>query len=54
MEGSAVLELQKRLEISVLHSNPEKIIDEMEDTEFVQLASRVVGEGAVEKREVFL
>ncbi|XP_022841437.1 tip elongation aberrant protein 1 [Olea europaea var. sylvestris] len=51
MEGSAVLELQKRLEISVLHSNPEKIIDEMEDTEFVQLASRVVGEGAVEKRE---
>ncbi|KAL3630094.1 G protein alpha subunit [Castilleja foliolosa] len=40
-DGSAVLELGKRLEISPLLSNHELIIDELEDKELVQLASRV-------------
>ncbi|GFP93060.1 hypothetical protein PHJA_001450300 [Phtheirospermum japonicum] len=40
-EGSAVSELQRRLEISPLLSNHELIIDELEDKELIQLASRV-------------
>ncbi|KAL2458126.1 Galactose oxidase/kelch repeat superfamily protein [Abeliophyllum distichum] len=51
IEGSAVSQLQRRLEISVLHSHLDKIIDEMEDNEFVQMASRVVVEGSVGKIE---
>ncbi|KAL0299039.1 UNVERIFIED_CONTAM: protein GLUTELIN PRECURSOR ACCUMULATION 3, partial [Sesamum radiatum] len=44
---SAVSELQKRLEISNLLSNPQCIIDEVEDKELLQLASRVHSEQAV-------
>ncbi|THG12856.1 hypothetical protein TEA_028464 [Camellia sinensis var. sinensis] len=45
MKESAVSELQKRLEISVSLSSPEtQIIDELEDTEFLELASRLAAE----------
>ncbi|KAA8539168.1 hypothetical protein F0562_025860 [Nyssa sinensis] len=44
-EVSALSELQKKLEISVSLSSPElQIIDELEDTEFVELASQLTGE----------
>ncbi|KAL8538804.1 hypothetical protein ACS0TY_000712 [Phlomoides rotata] len=46
-EGSAIAELQRRLEISGLQSNPELIIDEIEDKELIQLASRIDSEEAV-------
>ncbi|XP_011076909.1 host cell factor isoform X1 [Sesamum indicum] len=45
--GSAVSELQKRLEISNLLSTPQCIMDEVEDKELLQLASRVHSEQAV-------
>ncbi|KAL0303546.1 UNVERIFIED_CONTAM: protein GLUTELIN PRECURSOR ACCUMULATION 3 [Sesamum radiatum] len=45
--GSAVSELQKRLEVSNLLSNPQCIMDEVEDKELLQLASRVHSEQAV-------
>ncbi|XP_009336997.2 protein GLUTELIN PRECURSOR ACCUMULATION 3 isoform X3 [Pyrus x bretschneideri] len=45
MEESAVSELQKRLGISVsLLGNGVPIVDEVEDKEFIQLASNLVGE----------
>ncbi|KAK9283839.1 hypothetical protein L1049_012093 [Liquidambar formosana] len=44
-EESAVSELRKKLEISVSLSSPElRIIDELEDTEFLELASRFTEE----------
>ncbi|PIN08711.1 hypothetical protein CDL12_18700 [Handroanthus impetiginosus] len=43
-EESAIAELQKRLEISTLISNHKHIMDEEEDKELIQLASRVSGE----------
>ncbi|EYU19793.1 hypothetical protein ABFS82_06G087500 [Erythranthe guttata] len=46
IEGSAFSELQKRLEISNLLSNPENIMNEMEDKELIKLASRIGGEEA--------
>ncbi|XP_057979299.1 protein GLUTELIN PRECURSOR ACCUMULATION 3 isoform X2 [Malania oleifera] len=43
-EESAVSELQKRLEISITLSSPElQILDESEDREFLELASRLIG-----------
>ncbi|PSR98042.1 Galactose oxidase/kelch repeat superfamily protein [Actinidia chinensis var. chinensis] len=45
MKGSIVSELQKKLEISVSLSSPElQIIEELEDTEFLELASRLIVE----------
>ncbi|KAG8380609.1 hypothetical protein BUALT_Bualt06G0033500 [Buddleja alternifolia] len=46
-EGSAISELQKRFEISTLFSGPEHVINEMEDKELIQLASKFGGEEAV-------
>lgn len=44
-EGSAILELQKRLEISASLSNSGlQIVDELEDREFLELASGLIGE----------
>ncbi|KAK4489664.1 hypothetical protein RD792_005476 [Penstemon davidsonii] len=43
-ERSLVKDLQKRLEISTVLSTAKPIINEMEDNEFMQLASTVVGE----------
>ncbi|CAK7325303.1 unnamed protein product [Dovyalis caffra] len=44
-EGSAILELQKRLEISAsLSSSGLQIVDELEDREFLELASRLIGD----------
>lgn len=51
-EGAAISELQKRLEISGLLSNPEPIIDEIEDKELIQLASTVGSEEAVSNMQV--
>ncbi|XP_073041835.1 protein GLUTELIN PRECURSOR ACCUMULATION 3 [Primulina eburnea] len=39
-----MLELHKRLEISISLSNPKPILDEMEDEDFIQLRSIVVGD----------
>ncbi|KAK6136023.1 hypothetical protein DH2020_030233 [Rehmannia glutinosa] len=47
-EGSALSELQKRLEISPLLSNPDHIVNELEDKELTQLASRVGDKEAVQ------
>ena len=45
MQGSKVSELQKKLEIAVSLSSPElQIIEESEDTEFLELASRLIVE----------
>ncbi|XP_057471427.1 protein GLUTELIN PRECURSOR ACCUMULATION 3 isoform X2 [Actinidia eriantha] len=45
MKGSTVSELQKKLEISVSLSSPElQIIEESEDKEFLELASRLIVE----------
>ncbi|XP_050210480.1 protein GLUTELIN PRECURSOR ACCUMULATION 3 [Mercurialis annua] len=45
-EESAVAELQKRLEISVsLSSSGFQIVDELEDREFIELASGLAGDG---------
>ncbi|XP_028085819.1 protein GLUTELIN PRECURSOR ACCUMULATION 3-like isoform X2 [Camellia sinensis] len=53
MKESAVSELQKRLEISVSLSSPEtQIIDELEDTEFLELASRLVGENVAGNEQI--
>ncbi|KAL3520858.1 hypothetical protein ACH5RR_019007 [Cinchona calisaya] len=43
-EGSLVSELQKRLEVSVSHTHHKLIVDELEDKEFTELASQVIGE----------
>ena len=44
-EQSAVSELQRRLEISVSLSSPGfPIVDELEDKEFLELASSLFGE----------
>ncbi|XP_051119850.1 protein GLUTELIN PRECURSOR ACCUMULATION 3 [Andrographis paniculata] len=50
-ERFAISELQKRLQISTLRSNPERIVDEMDDKELLQLASRVGGENSVTKMQ---
>ncbi|VVA29233.1 PREDICTED: rab9 effector with kelch [Prunus dulcis] len=53
MEESVVSELQKRLGISVsLLGNGVPIVDELEDTEFVQLASSLVGERVSSNQQV--
>ncbi|XP_028088086.1 uncharacterized protein LOC114288713 isoform X2 [Camellia sinensis] len=53
MKESAVSELQKRLEISVSLSSPEtQIIDELEDTEFLELASRLIGENVAGNEQI--
>lgn len=45
LEGSAVSELQKRLEMSVSLSCPEfQITEEMEDKDFLELASQLIEE----------
>lgn len=51
MGESSVLELQKRLQISVSISNPKPIMDEMEDREFIELATQLVG-GALDSKQV--
>lgn len=44
-EGSAILELQKRLEISAsVSSSGLQIVDELEDREFLELASGLIGD----------
>ncbi|CAL8118795.1 unnamed protein product [Prunus armeniaca] len=53
MEESVVSELQKRLGISVsLLDNGVPIVDELEDGEFVQLASSLVGERVFSNQQV--
>lgn len=43
MEGFAISELQKRLNISVSNSNDGfHIVDESKDKEFLELASRII------------
>ena len=45
-EESVVSELQKRLDISVSISVPDlQVIDELEDKEFLELASSLIGAG---------
>lgn len=45
-EESAVSELQKRLDVSVSISVPElQVIDELEDREFLELATSLIGTG---------
>ncbi|KAL3353321.1 hypothetical protein AABB24_018181 [Solanum stoloniferum] len=53
MQEDAVSELQKRIGISVSISNPnaKKIVDELEDTELLELASKFIGEGALSNKE---
>ncbi|KAK3228450.1 hypothetical protein Dsin_000331 [Dipteronia sinensis] len=52
MEGSAVEELQKRLDISILlSSNGNQIVDEFEDKEFLDLASRLTGERTISNEQ---
>lgn len=48
---SSVSELQKRLQISVSLSNPKPTMDEMEDREFIELATQLVG-GALDSKQV--
>ncbi|GMP22348.1 hypothetical protein CsSME_00000406 [Camellia sinensis var. sinensis] len=53
MKESAVSELQKRLEISVSLSSPEiQIIEELEDKEFLELASRLIGENVAGNEQI--
>ncbi|KAJ4971631.1 hypothetical protein NE237_004730 [Protea cynaroides] len=52
-EEFPIEELQKRLEISISPSTPELgIIDESDDTEFIELSSRLTGERVSAKEEV--
>lgn len=52
-EQSAVSELQRRLEISVsLSSSGLPIVDELEDKEFLELASSFIGEGVSSNLQV--
>lgn len=48
-----MLELHKRLEISISLSNPKPILDEMEDEDFTQLRSTVVGDRTANNIQVF-
>lgn len=53
VQDSAISELQKRLEISVsLSSSGFQIVDELEDREFMELASELVGNRASSNRQV--
>lgn len=56
MQEDAVSELQKRIGISVSisDSNGKKIVDELEDTELLELASKFIGEGALSNKEVIV
>lgn len=56
MQEDAVSELQKRIGISVSisNSNAKKIVDELEDTELLELASKFIGEGALSNKEVIV
>uniref|UniRef100_A0A5B6YIZ9 Putative rab9 effector protein with kelch motifs n=1 Tax=Davidia involucrata TaxID=16924 RepID=A0A5B6YIZ9_DAVIN len=52
-EESALSELQKRLEISVSLSSPGlQIIDELEDKEFFELASQLIGERVADNEQI--
>ncbi|CAH9065746.1 unnamed protein product [Cuscuta europaea] len=50
IEGSPILELQKRLQLSVSLSNPKSTMHETEDREFIELASQLVG-GALDGKQ---
>lgn len=52
IEGYAVSELQKRLDIHVSLSNRKQIIDELLDKEIIELASQAIGEKALTNEEV--
>jgi hypothetical protein len=53
-EGSAILELQKRLEISAsVSSSGLQIVDELEDREFLELASGLIGDEVSNNGQVF-
>ncbi|XP_009763861.1 protein GLUTELIN PRECURSOR ACCUMULATION 3 [Nicotiana tabacum] len=54
MQEDALAELQKRIgvSVSISNSNTKKIVDELEDTELLELASKLVGEGALSNKEV--
>lgn len=55
MEASAISELQKRLQIDVSLASPEiRIKEESEDAEFVELASRLIGENASSNEQVLI
>ncbi|KAH9768907.1 Galactose oxidase/kelch repeat superfamily protein [Citrus sinensis] len=52
-ESSAIVELQKKLDISVSLSRPGlQIMDELEDEEFLELASRLMGAGVFSNGQV--
>ena len=53
MEGSAISELQKRLNISVSFSGHNlQIVHESEDKEFLELASRINGNKSFNNKQV--
>ncbi|KAK9075121.1 hypothetical protein SSX86_003440 [Deinandra increscens subsp. villosa] len=53
MDGSAISELQKRLNISVsLSGDGFHIIDESEDKEFIELASSIIGNTTIANKQV--
>ncbi|KAL7204507.1 hypothetical protein ACSBR2_017559 [Camellia fascicularis] len=52
MKESAVSELQKRLQISVSLSSETQIIDELEDKEFLELASQLIGENVAGNEQI--
>lgn len=55
MEASVISELQKRFQIDVSLASPEiRIKEESEDTEFVELASRLIGENASSNEQVLI
>lgn len=52
-ESSALVELQKKLDVSVSLSSPGlQIMDELEDREFLELASRLMGAGVFSNGQV--
>lgn len=56
MQEDAVSELQKRIGVSVpvSNSNAKRIVDVLEDTELLELASKFTGEGALSNKEVII
>lgn len=56
MQEDALAELQKRIgvSVSISNSNTKKIVDELEDTELLELASKLVGERALSNKEVVI
>lgn len=55
MEASSISKLQKRLQIDCSLASPEiRIKKESEDTEFIELACRLIGENASSNEQVLI